>query len=145
MAASRRWTSATPVNPVYLTSIKPSKSYIGQFYRHFVFMQSPLRAWDVLTDPANIGQSDKPLSSVVTQAVSTSASATTTYSWWRLRPNAGATVYDVSDPTKAITEKTTVWGRLDRAGLNDDQFTLMIGNLLVLGDDQEPYAGSVNR
>jgi Bacterial Ig-like domain len=38
---------------------------------------------------------------------------------------------------------TTVWGRLDLGGVNDDQFTIMIGNLLVMGDDQEPYAGTV--
>jgi hypothetical protein len=132
-----------PVNPIYLASIKPPKSYISQFYRHFVFMQSPLRAWDVLTDPTNIGQADKPLSSVTTPGSEYLSFGDNNLFLGRLRPNAGATVYDITDPTKAITLKSTVWGRLDRAGLNDDQFTLMIGNLLVLGDDQEPYAGSV--
>ena len=39
--------------------------------------------------------------------------------------------------------ESTVWGRQDRNGLNDDQFTIPFGNLLVLGDDQAPYAGWV--
>jgi hypothetical protein len=132
-----------PVNPIYLDSIKPSKSYIGQFYRHFVFLQSPLRAWDVLTDPTNIGTADKPLSSVTTPGSEYLSFGDNNLFLGRLRPDGGATVYDVTDPTKAIVKKSTVWGRLDLGGLNDDQFTLMIGNLLVMGDDQEPYAGTV--
>lgn len=132
-----------PVNPQYLDSIKPSKSYIGQFYRHFVFLQSPLRAWDVLTDPTNIGSADKPLSSVTTPGSEYLSFGDNHLFLGRLRPDGGATVYDVSDPNKAIVKKSTVWGRLDLGGVNDDQFTLMIGNLLVMGDDQEPYAGTV--
>jgi len=132
-----------PLNPMYLDSIKPSKSYIGQFYRHFVFLQSPLRAWDVLTDPTNIGAADKPLSSVTTPGSEYLSFGDNNLFLGRLRPDGGATVYDVSDPTKAIVKKSTVWGRLDLGGVNDDQFTIMIGNLLVMGDDQEPYAGSV--
>jgi Bacterial Ig-like domain/LVIVD repeat len=132
-----------PVNPQYLDSIKPSKSYIGQFYRHFVFLQSPLRAWDVLTNPANIGTADKPLSSVTTPGSEYLSFGDNNLFLGRLRPDGGATVYDVTDPTKAIVKKSTVWGRLDLKGLNDDQFTIAIGNLLVMGDDQEPYAGSV--
>ena len=132
-----------PVNPIYLDSIKPTKSYIGQFYRHFVFLQSPLRAWDVLTDPTNIGAADKPLSSVTTPGSEYLSFGDNNLFLGRLRPDGGATVYDVTDPTKGIIKKSTVWGRLDLGDLNDDQFTLMIGNLLVMGDDQEPYAGTV--
>ena len=132
-----------PLNPIYLDSIKPSKSYITQFYRHFVFMQSPLRVWDVLSDPTNIGAANKPLSSVTTPGSEYLSFGDNNLFLGRLRPDGGATVYDVTDPTKAITKKSTVWGRLDLGGLNDDQFTIMIGNLLVMGDDQEPFAGSV--
>ncbi len=132
-----------PVNPTYMHSIKPSKSYIGQFYRHYVFLQSPLRAWDVLTDPYNIGKADMPLSSVTTPGSEYLSFGDNNLFLGRLRPNGGATVYDVTNPDKEIKLKSTVWGRLDLGGINDDQFTLMIGNLLVMGDDQEPYAGSV--
>jgi hypothetical protein len=34
-----------------------------------------------------------------------------------------------------------IWGRLNLGALNDDQFPLPIGNLLVIGDDQSPYHG----
>ncbi len=132
-----------PLNPVYMHSIKPAKSYIGQFYRHYVFLQSPLRAWDVLTDPYNIGKADMPLSSVTTSGSEYLSFGDNNLFLGRLRPDGGATVYDVTDPSKGIIKKSTVWGRLDLGGLNDDQFTLMIGNLLVMGDDQEPYAGTV--
>jgi len=133
-----------PLNPVYMHSIKPTaKSYIGQFYRHYVFLQSPLRAWDVLTDPYNIGKADMPLSSVTTPGSEYLSFGDNNLFLGRLRPDGGATVYDVTDPSKGIIKKSTVWGRLDLDGLNDDQFSIMIGNLLVLGDDQEPYAGTV--
>jgi Bacterial Ig-like domain len=135
-----------PVNPIYLDSIKPTKSYITQFYKHFAFMQTPLRAWDVLTDPTNIGAADKPLSSVTTPGSEYLSFGDNNLFLGRLRSSVpGATVYDVTDPTKAITKKVDVWGRaaLGANSVNDDQFTIMIGNLLVLGDDQEPYQGSV--
>lgn len=34
-----------------------------------------------------------------------------------------------------------VWGRMDLNGKNDDQFTIGIGNVLVVADDQVPYHG----
>jgi hypothetical protein len=133
-----------PLNPVYMHSIRPAeKSYIGQFYRHYVFLQSPLRAWDVLTDPYNIGKAEMPIGSVNTPGSEYLSFGDNNLFLGRLRPDGGATVYDVTDPSKGIIKKSTVWGRLDLNGLNDDQFSLMIGNLLVLGDDQEPYAGTV--
>lgn len=133
-----------PLNPILLDSIKPSaKSYIGQFYKHYVFLQSPLRSWDVLTDPTNIGAADKPLSQTTTPGSEYLSFGDNNLFLGRLRPDGGASVYDVTDPAKSMTLKTTVWGRLDLGGVNDDQFSIMIGNLLVLGDDQEPYAGTV--
>jgi hypothetical protein len=133
-----------PVNPKYMHSIKPpGKSYIGQFYKHFAFLQSPLRSWDVLTDPFNIGAADKPVSSINTPTSEYLSFGDNHIFLGRMRDStAGADVYDATDPTKGTPLQTKVWGRLDRTG-NDDQFTIMIGNLLVLGDDQEPYYGSV--
>jgi len=137
-----------PVNPVYLDSIRPSaKSYITQFYKHFAFMQTPVRAWDVLSDPTNIGQAETPLMTASGAIIPSEylSFGDNNLFLGRLRPNGGATVYDVTDPTKAITKVRDVWGRmpLGANSINDDQFTIMIGNLLVMGDDQEPYMGSV--
>jgi hypothetical protein len=52
----------------------------------------------------------------------------------------GASKIDVSDP-KSMKITGRVWGRQDKNGLNDDQFNFPIGNLLVIGDDQQPYPG----
>jgi hypothetical protein len=52
----------------------------------------------------------------------------------------GASKIDVSDPTK-MAVKGRVWGRMDQGGKNDDQFTIGIGNVLVVADDQAPYHG----
>jgi hypothetical protein len=138
-----------PVNPVYLHSIKPSKSYIGMFYRHFVFLQTPLRAWDVLTDPTNIGTANAPIGSLNTDDSEYMSFSDNYMFLGFLRPNSGAAKIDVTDPSK-MSVKGRVWGRLDlngdnnlTNGTNDDQFTLAIGSLVVLGDDEAPYAGAV--
>jgi hypothetical protein len=138
-----------PLNPVYLHSIKPAKSYIGQFYRRFVFLQSPLRAWDVLTDPTNFGTATAPIGTLNTDASEYMSFSDNFMFLGHLRPNGGASKIDVSDPTK-MAIKGRVWGRLDvdgdknlTDGINDDQFTLAVGSLLVMGDDEAPYAGAV--
>ncbi len=60
-----------PLNPITLAAFKTLQtSYIGQFYRPFIFEVSssgPLRAWDVLTDPTNIGTPTTPIGTLVTQ------------------------------------------------------------------------------
>src|SRR5262249_17993896 len=60
--------TSDPKNPFYPAPTKPNKSHTTQFTRHFASMQTPLRAWDVLTDPTNIGSADKPLSQTTTPA-----------------------------------------------------------------------------
>jgi hypothetical protein len=56
-------------------------------------------------------------------------------------------VINVTDPAHmALTGR--VWGRVDNeldggTVINDDQFTIAVGNLLVMGDDQAPYRGSI--
>lgn len=139
-----------PANPVYLHSIKPSKSYIGMFYRHFVFLQTPLRAWDVLTDPTNIGTANAPLGSLNTDDSEYMSFSDNHMFLGFLRPNSGAAKIDVTDPAKGMSVQGRVWGRLDvngdqnlTNGTNDDQFTLAIGSLVVLGDDEAPYAGAI--
>jgi hypothetical protein len=56
----------------------------------------------------------------------------------------GATKYDISNLTASKwPQLNRIWGRLDDGGINDDQFTLAFGNVLYIGDDQEPYYGWV--
>jgi hypothetical protein len=127
-----------PVNPVALAAVKPPpNSYIAQFHRHYVFLQTPLRVWDVLTDPTTISMN--PISSLTTEKSEYIAFGDDFLFLGHLRPDPGASKIDISNPAQMkIVER--IWGRLDRTG-NDDQFPLPIGNLLVLGDDQSPYYG----
>ena len=53
----------------------------------------------------------------------------------------GASKITVADP-RSMKVTSRIWGRLT-SDKNDDQFPSRIGNLLVLGDDQSPYAGWV--
>lgn len=138
-----------PLNPIYLHSIKPAKSYIGMFYRRYVFLQTPLRAWDVLTDPSNFGTASAPLGEITTDASEYMSFSDNFMFLGHLRPNGGASKIDVTDPSKMAIKGRT-WGRLDvdgdrnlTDGINDDQFTLAIGSLLVMGDDEAPYAGAI--
>jgi len=57
-------------------------------------------------------------------------------------PNPGVTKIDLSN-LQSMQIQRRIWGRMDLNNLNDDQFSVPIGNLLVLSDDQAPYFGSV--
>jgi hypothetical protein len=138
-----------PVNPITLSAIGPAqnvpKSYIGGFFRHYIFLQSPIRVFDVLTDPTNI--STTPLGTLGTAGSEYLSFGDDYLFLGHLRPNGGATKINISDPKKMVYEDR-VWGRLDiippnTDAINDDQFTVAIGPLLVMGDDQDPYRGSV--
>jgi hypothetical protein len=64
----------------------------------------------------------------------------------RLRPEPGATKINVTNP-ESLTFVRDIYGRRDLVE-NDDQFTVAIGNLLVMSDDQlspttNRYAGTV--
>jgi hypothetical protein len=135
-----------PFNPITLASFKTTQtSYIGQYYRHFAFEVSssgPLRAWDVLTDPTNIGAPDKPIGTLATQHSEYMSFSDNKMFLGHALPEPGATKIDVSDPTKMKLENR-ICGRYNLSNLNDDQFTVAVGNLLVLSDDQAPYFGSV--
>jgi Bacterial Ig-like domain/LVIVD repeat len=131
-----------PLNPVALDSFTADKSYIGQFYRHYVFLQSPLRVWDVLSDPSNIGSATAPLGTLTTTTSEYMSFSDDYMFLGHIRPDAGASKITVADP-RNMRIVSRVWGRLNRGGINDDQFTISIGNLLVLGDDELPYAGLV--
>src|SRR5687768_14817572 len=50
-----------PTQPTRLASLSAATSYIGQFYRRWVFLINPVRAWDVLTNPRSIGSGSSPI------------------------------------------------------------------------------------
>lgn len=128
-----------PQAPFLLDSISTAKSYIGGFYGKHVFLQGPLRAWDVLTDPLTIPEAP-------VGELSTSSSEYMSFSdgymfLGHLRPNAGASKINVTDVAHMVNERR-IWGRLEFSN-GDDQFTIALGSVLVLTDDEKPYRGAV--
>jgi hypothetical protein len=128
-----------PHNPVALDFIKPSNSYIGGFYGHHAYLQSPVRAWDVLTDPTDIGAADMPAGSLSTEASEYVSFADGYLFLGHLRPNAGFSKIDVTD-VSAMEVESRHYGRLVYTN-GDDQFTIAIGSLVVMADDESPYRG----
>jgi hypothetical protein len=135
-----------PVRPVRLASLTTDKSYIGMFYRRWVFLITPNRAWDVLSNPRSIGSGSSPIGQLATPNAEYMSFTDDVMFLGHVRAEIdgtpGASKIDVSDP-RNMRVTGTVYGRMDRADKNDDQFNIALGNLLFLGDDQEPYAGWV--
>lgn len=139
-----------PMNPVALDFITPSKSYICGLYGKHVYVQSPLRVWDVLTDPTDIGAANAPLATLPDSAFrakgypagSEYMSFSDGYMFLgHLRPDAGVSKIDVRN-VHQMSIKSRVWGRLEFEN-GDDQFSIPVGSLLVLADDELPYRGMV--
>lgn len=135
---------SNPTQPKRLASFTAPISYIGMFHRRWVFMQGPLRAWDVLTNPSSIGTGTSPLSSMTTVPSEYMSFQDDIMYLGHVRAGIGgkpgASLINVSDPANmAVTGR--VWGRMDLSNKNDDQFTIGIGNVLVVADDQSPYHG----
>ncbi|WP_438040812.1 Ig-like domain-containing protein [Sorangium sp. So ce128] len=139
-----------PMNPVALDFITPSKSYICGLYGKHVYVQSPLRVWDVLTDPTNIGSANSPIATLPDSAFrakgypagSEYMSFSDGYMFLgHLRPDAGVSKIDVHDINR-MSISSRIWGRLEFEN-GDDQFSIPVGSLLVLADDELPYRGMV--
>ncbi len=135
-----------PTNPTRLASLTANTSYIGQFYRHYAFLISPLRAWDVLSDPRNIGSGNSPIGQINHGGAEYLSFSDDKLFLGMVRAEIGGTpgtdIFDIAN-VRGMREIRHVWGRQDRGGLNDDQFNIAFGNLVVMGDDQSPYAGWV--
>lgn len=133
-----------PTSPTRLASFTTQMSYIGNFYRHWAFLITPLRAWDVLSDPSNIGSGSSPIATLNHEGSEYFAFSDDYLFLGHVRTEIGgapgASKISVSNTAQMRVEER-IWGRMDQGGLNDDQFPLPIGNLLVLGDDQAPYHG----
>jgi hypothetical protein len=135
---------SNPTMPKRLDSFTAPNSYIGMFHRRWIFLQGPLRAWDVLSNPGDIGAGNTPLASVNTPGSEYISFQDDLLYLGHVRGEIGgkpgASMYNVVDPKK-MSQVGRVWGRMDQSNKNDDQFTIGIGNVLVVADDQAPYHG----
>jgi hypothetical protein len=134
-----------PTKPTRLASFTTDTAYIGAFHRRHVYLIG-VRAWDVLTNPSNIGSGSAPIGRLATEGSEYMAFSDDRMFLGHLRTEIsgtpGASKIDVTDP-RNMRVVNRVWGRLNLGNLNDDQFVFPIGNLLVIGDDQAPYPGWV--
>jgi hypothetical protein len=139
-----------PLNPIALDFIAPSKSYICGLYGKHVYVQSPLRVWDVLSDPTDIGSATAPdftlPDSAFTAKGYNAASEYMSFSdgylfLGHLRPEAGVSKIKLNNLSNMAIE-SRIWGRLDIVA-GDDQFSIKVGSLLVLADDELPYNGMI--
>jgi hypothetical protein len=133
-----------PLKPLILDSVLPGgESYIGAFYGRHAYLLNPIRVYDVLTDPTDI----KLISSGTVGGYFEYMSFQDGFMFaGRIRPEPGATKINVTNPAKH-TFVRDIYGRRNLKE-NDDQFTVAIGNLLVMSDDQlspetNKYAGTV--
>lgn len=127
-----------PQDPVLLDSmVTTPESYIGGFFGIHAHLLSPFRSYDVISDPTNIRQ----VGSSNTPATEYMSFADNNLLVGSLRTIAGGVTgvleYDLSD-LNAIRELAHIEGRDRRS---DDQFSLAIGNLLVVADDERGYGG----
>jgi hypothetical protein len=133
-----------PTAPTRLASLSADKSYIGMFYRRWVFLINPVRAWDVLSNPRSIGGGTSPIGSLATGEAEYMSFQDDTMFLGHVRAaisgTPGASKITVANP-RSMSITGRVWGRLNLGDQNDDQFTIGLGNLLAIGDDQSPYHG----
>jgi len=133
-----------PTKPTRLASLTTTtKSYITQFHRHYAVQLGPIRVWDVLTNPKNIGSGSSPIATMNNEYAEYMAFSDDYMFIGHARQEIsnvpGASKITFSDP-KSMKVVNRIYGRLDTT-YNDDQFPLPMGNLLVMTDDQSPYRG----
>jgi hypothetical protein len=135
---------SNPRTPLILDSVLPAdESYIGGFYGHHAYLLNPIRVYDVLSDPTDI---ELVSSGTVGGYFEYMSFQDGMMFAGRIRPEPGATKIDVTNP-RQLRRVGSVLGRRNLAE-NDDQFTVAIGNLLVMSDEQlspekNRYAGTV--
>ena len=119
-----------PARPALLDFVKPpGASYIGWLYGRHAYLQEPLRSYDVTTDPRNIrlvGSGTAPRSEYM------SFGDGYLFLGGLRGGSQGIWKYDVSDPTD-FALAARIPGRDSRW---DDQFSIPIGNLVAISDDQ---------
>jgi YVTN family beta-propeller protein len=126
-----------PANPSFLNVVVPTeKSYIGGFYGTQAHLLTPFRSFDVTTDPSAITL----VASVETPRSEYMSFGENTLLLGSLRTAAGGASgifkYDIRD-VRAPKLLGHLVGRLDPG--TDDQFSVPIGNLMVVADDQHLF------
>ncbi|MCB9680194.1 MAG: Ig-like domain-containing protein [Alphaproteobacteria bacterium] len=131
-----------PLDPVLLDAVVPeNKSYIGGFYGGDAWLLTPLRRYDVTTDPSHITL----VSTVQTPTAEYMSFADGWMFMSSLRPTPGVWKLDPYDAALTAAGMTKIEGRHDDplgGFFTDDQFSMAVGNLVVLSDD-EVSIGSV--
>jgi hypothetical protein len=135
-----------PTKPTRLASLTTTtKSYITQFHRHYAVMLGPIRVWDVLTNPKNIGSGTSPLATFNNEYAEYMTFSDDYlfigHARQEIGNSPGCSKITFQDP-KSMKVVNRIWGRMDTT-YNDDQFVLPMGNLVALTDDQSPYKGWV--
>ena len=127
-----------PTDPTLLDFVRPrGKSYVGWFYGRNAVLQTPYRTYDVTTNPRDISL----IGSFTTPASEYVSHGDGHLFLGGLRGGSqGIWKYDIGDPDKPrligrIPGRDTRW---------DDQFSVPIGNLIAISDDQNVggYVGS---
>ncbi len=133
---------SNPIEPVVLDIEKPSQgtsSYIGGFYGRNAVLISPLRFYDVTTDPSNI----RLISTTHTPSAEYVSFDDNKLFLGGLRGGSeGIHIYDLNNLNN-INKLSYIKGR--NVGF-DDQFSCPIGNMVLMSDDQNfqgHYVGSV--
>lgn len=133
-----------PLKPTRLASFSAGKSYIGQFYRRWVFLISPLRAWDVLTNPKSIGTSSTPVGQLNHDGAEYLSFSDDYLFLGHVRAEIsgtpGVSKISLAD-IRNMKVTSRIWGRQNLSDKNDDQFNITFGNLIAIADDQAPYHG----
>ena len=135
-----------PTKPTRLASLTTTtKSYITQFHRRYAVMLGPIRVWDVLTNPKNIGSGTSPIATMNNEYAEYSVFSDDYLFIGHARQEIGnlpgCSKITFSDP-KSMKVINRIYGRLDTT-YNDDQFVLPFANLVAFTDDQSPYRGWV--
>ena len=127
-----------PTDPTLLDFVRPrGKSYVGWFYGRNAVLQTPYRTYDVTTNPRDI----RLIGSFTTPASEYVSHGDGHLFLGGLRGGSeGIWKYDIGDPDEPrligrIPGRDTRW---------DDQFSVPIGNLVAISDDQNVrgYVGS---
>ncbi|MEM9072339.1 MAG: Ig-like domain-containing protein [Myxococcota bacterium] len=125
---------SAPDSPVLLDFVNPDvDSYIGGFYGGYAYLLTPLRTYDVTTDPSDI----QLISSIETEPSEYVSFGDGHLFLGALRPMSGIIKYDMRDPSSPQLVGR-IRGRGEGLGVifTDDQFSFPIGNVLVMSDDE---------
>jgi MYXO-CTERM domain-containing protein len=107
-------------------------SYIGSFYGAHAYLLTPFRTYDVTTEPSDI----RLIGSVETPGSEYTSFGDGFLFLGSLRPQPGNFKYRIAESALDLVGMIGGRTRILAGMLTDDQFSIPIGNLLVLSDDE---------